>query len=108
MLSGENLAERLDGLLEGNEATLDSSAARPSVSVRGSETNGDLQDLGDGERLGHETLDLTRTLDLESANGCVSSLVGRTGSRERGRTVSLSSSESSSIPRMAMISWRPL
>ena len=48
MLPGDNLLERADGLLQGDELAL--------------ETSEDLRDL---EGLRHETLDLTRALDLE-------------------------------------------
>lgn len=44
----QDLLERADGVLEGNKTTLDTS-----------------EDLGDLERLRHETLDLTSTLDSQ-------------------------------------------
>jgi hypothetical protein len=50
VLSGEDLTERSDRLLEGDETSLDTG-----------------EDLGDGEGLGHEPLDLSGTLDLDDS-----------------------------------------
>ena len=58
------------------------------------------EDLGDLERLRHETLNFTSTLNL-SINRYISDFHGW---QRSNLTVSLSSSDNSSIPRMAMIS----
>lgn len=47
MLAGKDLPERADSLLQRDELALETG-----------------EDLGDGEGLRHETLDLTSTLDL--------------------------------------------
>ena len=86
MSTRQDLLEGADGVLERDKTTLETS-----------------EDLGDGEGLGHETLDLTSTLDLKEVGeilpnrSCLEVL-----------TVSLSSSENSSITRIAMISWSDL
>ena len=88
VLAGEDLLERADGLLQGDELALETS-----------------EDLGDLEGLRHETLDLTSTLDLSSFIGQRFRIYPKCTSK---LTVSLSSSDNSSIPRMAMISWSDL
>ena len=68
MLSGEDLTERLDGLLEGNLRSHRGQRRRSRKKARQRTYEATLdsgEDLGDGEGLRHETLDLTRTLDGE-------------------------------------------
>ena len=82
----EDLLEGADGVLERDELALETS-----------------ENLSDLERLRHETLDLTSTLDLNWKNELV-----QVKYDEHARTVSLSSSDNSSIPKIAMISWSDL
>jgi hypothetical protein len=58
VLSGKNLLEGADGILEGNELAFVS-----------------CEDLGDSERLRHETLDFTSTLDLVNIDGISDTLI---------------------------------
>jgi hypothetical protein len=58
VLSGENLLEGADGIFERNELAFVS-----------------CEDLGDGERLRHETLDFTSTLDLVIIDGISDTLI---------------------------------
>lgn len=82
----ENFTERAHGVLQWHELAFITS-----------------EDLGDLERLRHETLDLTGTFDLNVSMSFVVFIAGRIS-----LTVSLSSSDNSSIPKIAMISWRDL
>ena len=86
MGASEDLLKGADGILEGDELALITS-----------------EDLGNLEGLRHETLDLTSTLDLNWKNELV-----QVKYDEHARTVSLSSSDNSSIPKIAMISWSDL
>lgn len=79
----KDLLERPNGVLEGDKSTFETG-----------------EDLGDLEGLGHEPLDLTSTLDLGWKPDKRYGLANENDTH----TVNLSSSDSSSIPRMAMMS----
>lgn len=86
VLTVEDLLESVDGLLEGDKSTLNTG-----------------EDLSDSERLRHESLVIS--VSFGSPHGLSGILTWIFRARS---TVNLSSSDNSSIPRMAMISWRDL
>lgn len=86
MQTRDNLFEGANGILQRHKLALVTS-----------------EDLCDLERLRHETLDLARAFDLATTIG-----IKREEWMQCELTVSLSSSDNSSIPRIAMMSCSDL